>query len=484
MGAEDVKRDGLSYWIRVGIWLAVSLAGWFLAPGEIITAYGMKIAFIFVGLMFGWICLDLIYPSFLAIILVCFAGTGSANVLFYAGFGSDIVVTIIVLTTFCAYASKVGLDNTIAQWFISRKFLQNRPWLFVTVFFVLVYLLGIMIDIYPTIFLLWPVMYRICDEAGFERRGPFTSYMCFAITFICGLGMLSKPFSAWSLVGLNALSTYLEGYTINYSLYTLYMLIVSAVIVLTYLFIGRFIMRLDLTPLKENKISSVAINFDGDQKICALFLVIFFIMMYAPSLLPDQWWLTAALQRLGVIGAGALLLVILGVARKKGLKLANVESLAQLGVPWQIIFLMVGNAVIAGALKSADAGIVPWMGAVFGPLVKGLSPIAFYIVLILIYGISTQFVHNVVLLSIFTPIALTFGDLIGANPIVITFIGIVILSAALATAGASSRSGLVFGNTAWISPKWAYFLGVTSVILVMAAYAIIGIPLAMVMFPF
>lgn len=327
-------------------------------------------------------------------------------------------------------------------------------------------------------------MYRICDEAGFERRGPFTSYMCFAITFICGLGMLSKPFSAWSLVGLNALSTYLDGYTINYSLYTLYMLIVSAVIVITYLFIGKFIMRLDLTPLKENKISSVAINFDGDQKICALFLIIFFIMMYAPSLLPDQWWLTIALQRLGVIGAGALLLVILGVARKKGLKLANVESLAQLGVPWQIIFLMVGNAVIAGALKSADAGIVPWMGAVFGPLVNGLSPIAFYVVLIIIYGISTQFVHNVVLLSIFTPIALTFGDLIGANPIVITFIGIVILSAALATAGASSRSGLVFGNTAWISPKWAYFLGVTSVILVMVAYAIIGIPLAMLMFPF
>ena len=64
MGGEDTKRDGLSYWIRVGIWLGLSFAGWFLPPGDIITAYGMKIAFIFVGLMFGWICLDLIYPSF------------------------------------------------------------------------------------------------------------------------------------------------------------------------------------------------------------------------------------------------------------------------------------------------------------------------------------------------------------------------------------------------------------------------------------
>lgn len=481
--SSAVKKDGISYWIRVTVWLVLSFMGWFLPAVDPITPFGMKVLGIFVGLMFGWICLDLIYPSFLSIILIAVASGSAANKFFYAGFSSDIVVTIIVLTTFCAYANKVGLDNYIAQKFIRFKFLQGRPWLFVTVFMVLIYVLGLMISIYPTIFLLWPVMYEIVDEAGFKRGGKFSSYMCFAITFVCGLGMLSKPFSSWSLVGLNALNTYMgEGYMINYSLYTAYMFVISVIIIAIYILMGKMI-RLDLTPLKNYKVSDEKIVLTHDQKIGAIFFIAFFLLMYLPSLLPDEWFVTILLNQLGVIGVGALLLVFLGVCRSKGEKLCDVGKLAEIGVPWQIIFLMAANAVIGSALENENAGLIAWVHSVMGPMVSGLSPIMFYIALILIYGILTQFVHNVVLLSVLTPVAFTFGELVGANPITITFIGIVILSTALATAAASSRSGLVFANTEWIAQKWAYILGIVSVILVMIAYAIIGVPLANVMFP-
>lgn len=124
------KKDGTSYWIRVAIWLILSFAGWFLPPVGPVTAFGMKVIFIFVGLMFGWICLDLIYPSFMSIILVALASGEAAKTFFYAGFSSEIVVVIIVLTSFIAYANKVGLDNYIAQKFIRIRFLQGHPWLF------------------------------------------------------------------------------------------------------------------------------------------------------------------------------------------------------------------------------------------------------------------------------------------------------------------------------------------------------------------
>lgn len=167
--SSTAKKDGASYWIRVAIWLILSFAGWLTPAVGPVTDYGMKILFIFVGLMFGWICLDLIYPSFLSVVLVAIASGEPASTFFYAGFSSEIVVVIIVLTTFIAYANKVGLDNYIAQKFIRIKFIQGRPWLFVTVFMLLIYVLGLMVGIYATIFLLWPVMYKICDEAGFPR---------------------------------------------------------------------------------------------------------------------------------------------------------------------------------------------------------------------------------------------------------------------------------------------------------------------------
>lgn len=102
------KKDGASYWIRVAIWLILSFAGWLTPAVGPVTDYGMKILFIFVGLMFGWICLDLIYPSFLSVVLVAIASGEPASTFFYAGFSSEIVVVIIVLTTFIAYANKVA----------------------------------------------------------------------------------------------------------------------------------------------------------------------------------------------------------------------------------------------------------------------------------------------------------------------------------------------------------------------------------------
>ena len=90
---------------------------------------------------------------------------------------------------------------------------------------------------------------------------------------------------------------------------------------------------------------------------------------------------------------------------------------------------MVSNAVIGAEISNADTGLIKGINVVFAPL-EGLSPIMFYIVLILLYGLVTQFVHNVVLLAVFTPVALQFGTLVGANPITVTFIGIVILSTA------------------------------------------------------
>ena len=53
------------------------------------------------------------------------------------------------------------------------------------------------------------------------------------------------------------------------------------------------------------------------------------------------------------------------------------------------------------------------------------------------------------------------------------------LSSALATPGASSRAGLVFGNSEWISTGQAYFQGIISVVCVIIALLCVGVPLGM-----
>ena len=44
--ASAAKKDGVSYWIRVAIWIALSFMGWFLPAIDPITSFGMKVLFV------------------------------------------------------------------------------------------------------------------------------------------------------------------------------------------------------------------------------------------------------------------------------------------------------------------------------------------------------------------------------------------------------------------------------------------------------
>lgn len=476
------------YWTKVIIMFCLFFCGWFIPEGKIITSLGMKVVGIFAGMMFGWIFLDLVYPSFLGLLVLALAGFGeSTKAVFGLGFGAELIILVILFGTFSAYMNKVGLSDTLAKWFLTRKIIQGKPWLFIFLFFVLTYVLGIMIDIYPTIFLLWPVCYKICEDLGYEKRSAFTSYLCFSVPFISGLGMVAKPFSIWCLPGLNALKE-ATGLTVNYTMYTFFMTIVSLITIVVFMAAAKYLLRLDVSKLEEGKYNVGQIDYTHEQKIASIFVIALFVIMYAPSILPDNWWIAVLLNKLDTIGRLVSLLIVLGIVRtsggegKKLKKLADVADLASSGVPFNMVFLLAATQVLGAAVKAPEAGITPWIGATFAPMMQGLSPVFFYLVLCIMYGIATQFVHNLVLLVMLTPIAIQFGTMVGANPIVITFLGLLMLSAALATPGASSRSGLVYANDEYIHPQKAYLLGLVALLATLVG-TVIFIPLALVMFP-
>ena len=105
-----------------------------------------------------------------------------------------------------------------------------------------------------------------------------------------------------------------------------------------------------------------------------------------------------------------------------------------------------------------------------------------YILLTVACVVLTQFMNNSVLLIALTPMMCKLAALVGANPFIITALLVFGLSAAMATPGASSRAGLVYGNSEWIATKDAYFQGILSVVCVLVALLVIGLPLGMLLF--
>lgn len=200
-----------------------------------------------------------------------------------------------------------------------------------------------------------------------------------------------------------------------------------------------------------------------------------------PSMLPEGF-LKTLLSAQGAIGICLVFILILSAVRFNGKPTLNFVELAKKSIPWNMVCLLSAVGPLGTALMSQDAGFTKAIMATLKPIMAGQSPMIFYILTVVVACVLTQFMNNTILLVVMTPMLCTISGMIGANPILIAALLIFGLTAALATPGASSRAGLVFGNTEWIDTKQAYVQAILSVAAVIVALLVVGIPVGNMLF--
>lgn len=468
-------------WIYAVVMLVLMGSGWFLSPGAVVTELGIKVLMIFLGAMWGWVFLDLVWPSLLAMVFLTLAGAGPAIEIFGAGFGSEIVILTILFSIFTKWLEDVGLTNTMAQFLLTRKFLKGKPYLFMFMIFLATFICGFFVGIYATIFLMWGICYRMLTSLGYAKREKLTSFILIGVAYVSIMGMTVKPWSPWSLMGVKGLKTAI-GVGVDFLPYSSFMLVISLLSMVIFLIFGKFLLKLDVSRLKQADYSSMAagINFTGKQKLGSCLLLFLLLALYTPSVLSDGL-LKTMLSNLGSAGSVALVLAFLCGMRSEGKPMMDFGATAREAVPWNMVCLLAAIGPLGSALMSGDTGIIKALMGILQPLLAGQSPVTLYLLTIIVCCIITQFMNNTILLVVLTPMLCTIAQMIGANPTLVAALLIFGLTAALATPGASSRAGLVFGNTEWIDSKQAYIQAILSVAAVMIALIAAGIPLGMVL---
>jgi len=203
----------------------------------------------------------------------------------------------------------------------------------------------------------------------------------------------------------------------------------------------------------------------------------------APEVVPKTTVIGAVLAKFTIPAIlAALLAIICLIKTKDGQPLTSFQRLGTNGINWSILMIMACTVPLGNALEMKETGIIQALTTTWTPLLNNLHPFLFYAVSFFVAVVITQFVHNLVLLTIMTPILTTLAVSIGANPITVTLGLILAIMAAIATPGASSRSALVFGNTEWIAPKDAYVFGIWAAFSAYLIIVALGIPLGMLLF--
>lgn len=480
---EAAKKKGIGLWLHPIIMVVLMLSGWVLPTVGTITEFGMKVLGIFIGLMWGWIFIDLIWPSLLGMVMLSMCGLGTATQVFASGYGSEIVLLVIFFSVFTTWLEDIGLTNTMTQWMLTRKFLKGKPHLFIFMIFLVTFICGAFVGIYATIFLMWGIAKKLLETLGYEKQGKMSAFLLIGIAYVSIMGMCVKPWTPWSMMGLKGLTT-ATGLSVAFLPYSGLMIAISLTSILLFLLAGIFIVRIDASKLKNVDFTALGENIDYNlqQKFATVLLLLIVLALYLPSTLSKELWIYAVLNKLGAVGVIACMITILCFVRFQGEPVMNFGKVAAKAIPWPMVCLLASVGPMGTALMHSEAGITKMVLGLMKPIFAGQSPMMIYILVCIICCVLTQFMNNTVLLVAMTPLMCQLAQAFGANPVIVVVLMIFALSSALATPGASSRAGLVFGNTEWIRTGQAYFQGVISVFCVLVSLLVVGVPLGIILF--
>ena len=478
------KKKNTAYYINSVICVALMVfVGFIPSPIDTISQLGMRVLGIFLGLVYGWIFVDLVWPSFLSFIMLGFSGAMTVTEAFVAGFGDTIYLQVLMLFLAAAYFEQCGLTEYIAKWFVSRKVNIGRPWMLTFMLFVCTVILSNTVSYFAGTMILWSIFYKVCDIYGFKYGDKYTGFVVGGLMYVASVTTALFPFMSYGIIvqglvqeGVGSSTTIPVGPWIILNVF------VALALILLYMAFGRFVLRINLSHLKTTGDAFAEMRAEKmtrKQKVGLIYMVAFIVMLMGGTLFPSpfkEWF-----ANLGTLGVCALCVIgMVFVKDEKGENKFSINDL-QKGISWPTLILMAATFPMATALEMDEVGVlstvVNWLTDVF----SGYSTMGFLIGVVIFFGIITQFIHNMVLLVIFTPVLCQTCLQLGINPWLFAVLITLALQISVATPAASTQSSMVFANTKWITTKQAYGYALSFVVICFIVL-IVSVPIGMILF--
>ena len=188
-----------AYYLHAVVCLLIMFGFGQLPPVEPLTPLGMNLIGIFLGVLYGWVCIEIVWPSLAGLLALMLIGGMKPMMLLNKSFGDPVVQMMFFIFVFCATISHYGLSKFISLWFITRKFVAGRPWVFTYTFLGSIFILGGLTSASPAAIIGWSILYGVCEVCGFKKGDGYPTMMVFGIVFAAQVGMSLIPFKQAAL---------------------------------------------------------------------------------------------------------------------------------------------------------------------------------------------------------------------------------------------------------------------------------------------
>lgn len=484
MGSEmtqDMKRKNMKIWIKVAIMLGLMFGIGYLPPFGNITPMGMKVLGAFIGTLFGWLTLDFIISSLVGLVVLgLFGYAGGVAGTMSAGFSDNTVVVMVFSFILVAGLNKVDLTGALAGWFLSRKFVEGRPYVLLAVLFVAAYVVGA-INAFAAILLLWNVMYKIADKVGYQRRSTIMAYILTGIVFFAGNGQYIFPWKVGSIMFASPMTQ--MGIIVPQGQWYL-TVIISQLAFLLFFVLMAFVLRLDLSAFRDKELFAEmrGQEWTTKQKWGLTFFAFMTVFLTLPEFLPTTDFVTKW-KSWGLIGATVIVILAGYVITVDGERLfPNIADLCKEGMQWDVWLMIVATMPLSAALRSEDTGIISTAIGFVMNMIGDMNWILFTIVCAITLGLLTQVTHNIIIALVMFPPFLQICINMGGEPILWWFVNFWAIMAAYTTPAASGYAAILHGNSEWFSPRQTYGFGFSTLVVSWLGSFLILIPIYLLLF--
>ena len=397
-------------YLHISVALMMGLAILFgLNPTHGLTAEGVSLLAIVIPTIYMWLFVNTHWVSLLFLALLIKTGIMTPNQVWAGSLGHFAIMLVLTFSILSESLNETGTIQKIANWFITRKFVQGRPYAFMAMFFASNIVIGIFMQNLALAVMYIALTAQICENIGIKKGD--TLYNCFMMGVFWGNGVLSiaSPIAKSLpniLIGLVYTSFGIE---ITYAQWFMFGM--------PFAFISFLLIMLCIRLINPN--TDVLKNFDIEAvkekekplSLRGIFTLMGMMALILIILLPEIFLFfnvfvefSSFLIRMGPTVPAILIIVTLSLIHvSENDRPTPVLDFSQMAkkVPINLLLFVSAVVIMGTPLAAESSGVIPWMQAILAPMTNVLPPYLLFAALIIIAVIVTNFISNTVVVTIF-----------------------------------------------------------------------------------
>lgn len=484
--SKELKR-----YITIAIALLCMFTFRYLPAPSGLSASGMQVLGIFLGVLILWLTISIDWPSVLLIGALALVPELKFSTILSGAYGNSTFV-FLMYTFVVTYAlGKTSYIKRIAISFITSKLSRKGPWWFVTLYFASILFIGSFISPTVLFFVYLPIAEEIFEILGLKKGDKLAATIMMGTVIMCGISSGMTPIA--HVFPLIAMGLYEDAYgvAISYASYMGVCVPVGLICATLTILVFKFILRPDMSALKEfdpSKISGVDGKPSKSEKfILWVFILVIFLWVF-PGAITDIitsgpiYEIFSYIDGFGTALPPIIGTVILCIVHIDGEPVMKFSEAMSKGVSWPSLIMCASTLALGNAITNTDIGLTTWLSESLTPVISNMSPIIMVLIFTLWAAIQTNVSSNMVTATLVSATALA----ITAGMAGINVAGVIINIGMMAAYAFATPPAMpcvaIAGSSGWTNTMQMMKYGFLVMVLCVLVATFVGYPLAGIFF--